>query len=387
MALGTVGLNTHIWNNNLRSVALLCFYPLLLAGMLWAGGFLVGTQIMPQPYFQGQNLGGFDFSRPAAFATRLTIEYAPLVLCIVVIWFLIAWFFNTRMVRALSHSHPVTRREEPALYNMLENLCISAGMTMPRLEIIETHARNAFASGIDQKSYTITVTRGLLNALTPDEVEAVLGHELTHIRNRDVRLLIVSVIFTGMLGFAAQMAWSSFRYNLWSGSARTYARSKGQNNNLPVMFFILGVMAILWVGYMATLFTRFALSRRREFMADAGAIQLTKNPEAMMRALMRIAKRDHIPDVTGDIAMMCIENSQAFLGLFATHPPIDVRIRAISETTGTPIPVLPETHRAPDEARFGSTRPDNPWITRTRNAGTSARRSDSHENPQNPWSQ
>lgn len=379
MALGTVGLNTHIWNNNLRSLLLLCVYPLLLIGMVWAVCFLVGAAIMPQPGLYGAETA-YDLTRPAAFANRAAVEYAPLVITAVLIWFIVAWFFNTRMVRALAHSHPVTRKEEPALYNMLENLCIGAGMTMPKLEIIETHARNAFASGVDRNSYTITVTRGLLNALTPDEVEAVLGHELTHIRNRDVRLLIVSVIFAGMLGFAAQMAWSSFRYNLWSGSGRSYARSRGQNSNLPVMLFILGVMAVLWIGYGATLFTRFALSRRREFMADAGAIQLTKNPEAMMRALMRIAQRDKIPDVTGDIAMMCIENSQPFLGLFATHPPIGVRIQAISAATGAAVPALPETHRAPDAERFSAPQQNNPWLTRDRPQRNILR------NKQNPWS-
>lgn len=386
MALGSVGLNTHIWNNNLRSLLLLTFYPLLLVGMMWGVCYLIGASIMPQPGLYGAADIDFDFKRPAIFASHVALEYAPLVVAVVAVWFLIAWFFNTRMVRSLSHSRPVTRKDEPALYNMLENLCIGVGMTMPKLEIIETHARNAFASGVDQRSYTITVTRGLLTALKPDEVEAVLGHELTHIRNRDVRLLIVSVIFTGMLGFAAQMAWSSFRYNMWTGSSRAYARSRGRSNNsLPIMFFILGVMAILWVGYIATLFTRFALSRRREFMADAGAIQLTKSPEAMMRALMRIAQRDAIPDVTGDIAMMCIENSRPFLGMFATHPPIETRIRAISETTGTPIPALPDTHRAPDTERFSAPQQNNPWLTRDRPLRN---KQNSAPSPlRNPWSQ
>lgn len=373
MAFATVGLNTHIWNNNLRSVLLLCFYPLLLTGIVWAVCFLVGAGIMPQ------SNGRFDAARAASFASRAAVEYLPLIMTVVLIWFLVAWFFNTRMVRALSHSRPVTRKEEPALYNMLENLCIAAGMPMPRLEIIESHARNAFASGVDQKSFSITVTRGLLNSLKPDEVEAVLGHELTHIRNRDVRLLIISVIFTGMLGFAAQMAWSGFRYNLWAGSGRSYARSRQQRggNNLPIILFILGLMAILWLGYVATLFTRFALSRRREFMADAGSIQLTKNPEAMMRALMRIAQRDRIPEATGDIALMCIENSHPFLGLFATHPPIEARIRSISETTGAPIPALGGQHRADDTERFGTPQEGNPWLTRTRPLRKQG----------NPWSQ
>ncbi len=375
MALQTIGLSTSVWNNNIRSLLLLCTYPLLLTGMVWAICYLIGTGIMPQP-----SGAGYDFMRPVPYANKAALNYMPLVIAGVAIWFIIAWFFNTRMVRALSHSRPVTRQEEPALYNLLENLCITAGMPMPKLEIIESHARNAFASGIDQRSYSITVTRGLLNALKPDEVEAVLGHELTHIINRDVRLLIISIIFTGLLGFAAQFAWSSFRYNMWSGSGRTYARNRQRSSggsNLPVMLFILGVMLILWIGYAATLFTRFALSRRREFMADAGSIQLTKNPDAMMRALLRISKRDKIPEATGDIALMCIENSHPFLGMFATHPPVQARILAISQATGMPVPDLEGQHRAGNEERFSAPPAGNPWVTRQRPL----------RNKTNPWSQ
>lgn len=372
MAFKTVGLSTAVWNNNLRSLFLLCFYPLLLTGMVWAICYLIGASLLPPP--PGTS---FDFMRPVAYASHTAMTYMPMIITGVLIWFMIAWFFNTRMVRALSHSHPVSRQEEPALYNMLENLCITEGMKMPRLEIIESHARNAFASGVDEKSYSITVTRGLLTALQPDEVEAVLGHELTHIINRDVRLLIVSIIFTGLLGFAAQMAWSSFRYNMWAGSGRNYSRSRqqGSANNVPIILFILGVMAILWIGYAATLLTRFALSRRREFMADAGSVQLTKNPEAMMRALLRISQRDRIPEATGDIALMCIENSAPFLGLFATHPPLEARIRAISGATGAPIPQL-DHHRATDGDRFSAAPAGNPWLIRQRPL----------RNKANPWS-
>lgn len=104
------------------------------------------------------------------------------------------------------------------------------------------------------------------------------------------------------------------------------------------MIFVFIILAILGLGYLATLFTRLALSRRREFMADAGAIELTKNPEAMIRALQRISGQDQIPETTADIAMMCIENSHPFLGLFATHPPIEQRIKTIADLTGTTIP-------------------------------------------------
>jgi len=262
-------------------------------------------------------------------------------------------------MQKLSHSRPVTRSEEPELYNMLENLCISRGMPLPRLEIIESHARNAFASGISTKSFAVTVTRGLMNSLAPDELEGVLAHELTHIQNRDVRLLIITIIFTGMFGFLAQIIWSNIRYGIF------YTRGRNDNKGGAVMAMIV-IAVVLWLGYLASLVMRFAISRRREYMADAGAIEMTKNPDAMMRALMRISGRDHIPETTADIAMMCIENHVPFMGVFATHPPIEKRIKAISQSTGTPIPEsLPSLPPANKQTRFSNKRA-NPWLIRGR---------------------
>ncbi|MGZ9108279.1 MAG: M48 family metallopeptidase [Micavibrio sp.] len=347
--MAAIGLKTHIWNNNLRSLALLAAYPLVLLAMLWAIGAVLG--------------GGSGAVDPVAFGNDIVFEYWPVVVTIVAIWFTVAWFFQTRMIRMVAHSRPVTRDEEPELYNLLENLCISRGITIPRLEIIESHARNAFASGVSDNTYAITVTRGLLSALKPDEVEAVLGHELTHIINRDVRLLMVCVIFTGMIGFAAQLLWSNLRYGAF------FPRGSGNNRRGNNFMLYFAILAILLVGYLASLLARFALSRSREYMADAGSIELTRNPEAMMRALLRISGRDRIPQATDDIALMCIENSVPFMGLFATHPPIDRRVRMISETTGTPVPAL--AHHAPalPPDRFqkpGDRAPDWPNRTGTR---------------------
>jgi heat shock protein HtpX len=349
MALASKGLKTHIWNNNFKSVVLLCLYPILIMALVWGCAAVIGAFT-----------GGIDNGFAPAFAGNILYDFWPTILMACIIWFTIAWFFHTKMVRKLSHSHPVTRKDEPELYNMLENLSITAGIPTPRLEIIETHARNAFASGIDQKSFTVTVTRGLMNSLSNDELEGVLAHELTHILNRDVRLLIITVIFTGMIGFAAQMAWSSIRYGfIYSGNNR--GRGGG-------VFIMLAIAIVLGIGYLATLLMRFAISRKREYMADAGAIELTKNPSAMMRALMRISGRDRIPETTDDIAMMCIENAKPFLGMFATHPPIEKRIRAISQTTGESIPdnaSLPPIGRKQIEAEQNR-ESENPWLTRTR---------------------
>ena len=345
------GLNTQIWNNNLRSLFLLGTYPLLLAGLVWAIAALAGgLTAYGVP-------GDMVWPRAATAANATIAQYWPTIVTVVVVWFLIAYALQGRMIRALSHAHPVTRMEEPDLYNLLENLCISRGMKPPRLEIIETDALNAFASGVDERSYCVTVTRGLMNTLRREEIEAVIAHELTHILNRDVRLLIVSVIFAGMVGFFAQLVWSFVRFNLMS---------RGRDRDGRVLLLILAVAAILWVGYMATLLTRFALSRQREFMADAGAVQLTQRPEAMMAALMRISGRDRIPGAPDDIALMCIENTHKFMGLFTTHPPIEDRIRAISAATGTPVPdgLRAPDNFAPSPAGQPSQNPRNPWRRR-----------------------
>jgi heat shock protein HtpX len=347
MALKTAGLQTSIWNNNIKSVLLLAFYPFLLIGLLWAIGAAIGA-------FMGSGTvnGALTFHSAVNFGNAIAAQYWHIVLAVVAVWFVVAYFFNTKMVRSLSHSHPVTRADEPELYNLLENLCISRGMTMPKLEIIETGALNAFASGVDDRSFSITITRGLLQTLQKDEIEAVLGHELSHIRHRDVRLLIISVIFTGMIGFAAQMIWSMVRHNLFSVT-RVHRRNRREGGGGQIIILLMVVGAILWIGYMATLFTRFALSRRREFMADAGSVDLTHNPEAMMRALMKIAGKDKLSDTPDDIALMCIENSHPFFGIFATHPPIEKRIRVLSENTGISVPDM--------SGSSGTATRRNPW--------------------------
>ena len=361
MAKHSIGLSTHIWNNNLRCILLLAFYPVLILGVFWCICAALSVASSSSSHMNQS----FDMDSAIYFANSFLYEFWPAITSGVAIWFLIAWFSHTRMIRKLAHSHPVTRADEPELYNLLENLCISRGMPMPKMEIIETHARNAFASGISTGSFSVTVTRGLMNSLKEDELEAVLAHELTHIQNLDVRLLIVTVIFTGLFGFLSQMAWSTIRYNLFFSGRRR------DRNNGGIIIAMIIIALILFLGYLASLMMRFALSRRREYMADAGAVEMTKNPDAMMRALMRISGRDRIPETTDDIAMMCIENHKSFLGVFATHPPIDKRIKAISEVTNTPIP--DESHLAPvnKDERFVSDKKDkserkNPWLIRQR---------------------
>jgi heat shock protein HtpX len=243
---------------------------------------------------------------------------------------------------------PVTREERPELYNLLENLCISRGLTMPKLYIIDTDEMNAYASGIDDKSYAITVTRGLLDTLNRDEIEAVLAHELTHIIDRDCRLLIVTIVFTGMISFMAQMLWRSIRIAAFSGG-------RSRRGGGGVLIFVAIAAVAMLVGYVLALILRFALSRKRELLADAGSVELTKNPDALISALLKISKNPLVPHVPSEVRQMFIENPESGFdlgGLFATHPPIAKRIQILEQLGGHP---PAEEPAAPPPTRQG------PW--------------------------
>src|SRR5882724_8948419 len=188
------GLYTHIQSNKRRSIALLIGLFFLVYVMVYAGALIaeVTRYNAPLEWFLRQAL--HDTVIAAPFATVGTA-----------LWIFIAYKFNQSIVDMVTGAREVTRQEEPRLYNLLENLCISRGIPTPKLKIMETEALNAFASGMNEKQYSVTVTTGLINALDDAEIEAVLGHELTHIRNGDVRMLVIAVIIAGVISFFAEM--------------------------------------------------------------------------------------------------------------------------------------------------------------------------------------
>lgn len=340
MALVATGLTTHIMNNQLRSVLLLVGFPVLLAAMMFA--FFAGLGAMSQPY-------GAPLNWDAAFAAawQSTLMYGHWAIIGACVWFVIAYFFHGRMMAGATGAIPVTRQQMPKIYNMLENLCIAQGVPMPAFEVIDSPALNAYASGINDKTYKIVLTRGIIEALSDDELEGVIAHELAHILHKDVRLLIISVIFVGMIGFLSEMAFRSLMYG---GSPRMYGNNDRKGGGGAV---VLLALAILFVGYVFSILIRFALSRRREFMADAGAVEMTKNPDAMMRALLRISGKDQVKGMPDDVQMMCIENSHRFMGLFATHPSIESRVDVLSRMTGTPVPTPQVSLRRPPKRPWG----------------------------------
>ena len=345
MALQAYGLKTHIWNNNLRCIILLCLFPILLLGLAFAGLLL----------FQAF-AGSGDIEQGLIYAASAMPGAAPAVFAGSAVWFGVAFLGHQSMINAATHARPVTRQQEQRAYNLLENLCISRGITPPILQIIETDAMNAFASGVSTKNYRITLTRGLMNNLDDAELEAVIAHELSHVKNHDVRLLIIAVIFVGIFSFFGEiLVRGMFRTNL----PRTDTHRRSGGGQAGALIFI--AFAIVGVSYALAILIRFSLSRKREYMADAGAVELTKNPDAMISALQKISGRADMKNVPVEIKEMAIENPRVgFGGMFATHPPIEKRIEALKTYAGGRDYVPAPTPRAAPQSPAGRGRSQRP---------------------------
>ena len=331
--MGAVGLQTHIWNNNIRSAVLLAGFPVLLLGLVYVFTFcLIAAGYLPSS------------GDVVADAGRMMLGAAPLALIVTGIWFAVAWFSNTAIIDAVTGAHPVTRNEAPELYNLLENLAVSRGMRTPSLHIIDTPAMNAFASGVHDRQYAVTVTTGLMAALDRDELEAVLAHELTHIISRDVRTMVIASVFAGVITLMAQIL---YRAIVWGGMERGRRDDDRKGGGI----FIIVALAAAGIGYLLAVVIRMSLSRTREFVADAGAAELTKNPDAMIRALQKISGNAQL-EAPEAVQGMFIENREnAAFGLFETHPPIGKRIDALVRYAGGRVEALaPPTSTASTEA-------------------------------------
>jgi len=307
-----IGLNRQIWNNNFKSVLLLILFPAVIFGLVWLFIFFV----QPEPGYR------------VDYANQWFLRTVPWVSIAVLLWFIIAWFSHTKMIESATGSVPLARKENMRIYNLVENLCISCGMPMPKINIIEDESLNAFASGMSKPTFTVSLSRGIINKLDDAELEAVIAHELTHIRNRDVRLLIVSIVFVGIFAFLTEAIVRSVRF---SGGGR------GKKDGRVVIVALL----LAALGYFLSSIFRFAISRQREYMADGGSALMTKNPLALASALEKISIDPRIEAVKrNDVAQLFIENPQdkkirpasfSFSMIFMTHPPIEKRIAILKQ--------------------------------------------------------
>lgn len=399
----TAGLYGHIRSNNLKSVGLFLSFALTLS-LLWAiifqiftfGFNLIGWLPSPLQYEIAQN-GTF-----LAIVKRLHYPFLAALL-----WTLAGFYFHAHIIRFATGATIVRRRDEPKLYSLVENLSIVAGIPMPRVEIMESTALNAYASGLSPGDANIAVTRGLLDALDERELEAVLAHEITHIRNYDTRMMVIAAVLSGGMCMLAELIWrhvcrqkvplacvfedAEARINLnspmgsirsadgafarlspgrialllvacfampflimpavlahfaWRALQRRDAARSGTFTILPpmklfvfpplwpVLFLLLVVNLFLVVVYVLSVVARSAISRSREFMADAGAIELTKDPHALVSALAKVANHDAIEDLEPSVAALMISAPSS--GWLATHPAIEERIAALQQFAGAP---------------------------------------------------
>lgn len=302
-----VGVQTQIWRNNSRSVLLLIMFPVVLYCLVFI--FFVAYKIY--------------LADTASDPVTGFLQAFPWITAGVLLWFLIAYTSHTSMINKATGSRPLARMENKRVYNLVENLAMTTGMKMPSINIIEDDSLNAFASGINNKTYSVSLSRGIIDKLGDQELEGVIAHELTHIRNRDVRLLVVSIIFVGIFAFLTQAMLRTIRFG---------GRGGKKGNAAIVIIIVLAAF-----GWLLSSIFRFALSRNREYMADAGAVEITKNPDGLASALRKISEDSRIEAVQrSDVAQMFIDNpgdkkSNFFNSMFSTHPPIEKRISILEQ--------------------------------------------------------
>lgn len=328
-----IGIHTQQVNNNFKSLLLLILFPCILVGMVYLFLVILNSLGTSDPAYGVVERVDWDYVNYEMMCIL------PWVVGIVGVWFAIAYFTNTAMIRRATGARPLERRENPRVYNIVENLTMSCGMPMPKINVIDDPQLNAFASGIDNNSYTVTVTTGICNRLNDEELAGVIAHELTHIRNRDTRLLIVSIIFVGIMStimtLAVRIMWNTF---IFGGDRRRSNNNKGGGVSIIVVMAVAFVLAA--IGYVFTLLTRFAISRKREYMADAGGAELTGNPLALASALRKISGDPGLGDTDReDVAQLFIIRPHEFKSsftsmvsnLFSTHPSTESRIAYLEQ--------------------------------------------------------
>jgi heat shock protein HtpX len=368
--MAAYGLYTHIASNKFRSMLLLGGLFLLIYVMVYAGALIAEVVI--------DSDRSVDYYLMAA--SRDLIAAFPYATGAAALWIVIAYFFHQSIVDAVTGGEDVTRRQQPRLYNLLENLCISRGIPMPKLKIMQSDALNAFATGLNRRQYAVTVTTGLLKRLNDQEIEAVLGHELTHIRNGDVQLMVIAVIIAGVVGFFAELFFRTFSNLQWnstgggsssssSSSSSSDRDSKGSGAGGAIVAVIIAV-ALIALAWLLSQVVRLALSRSRELLADAGSVELTKNPDAMISALRKIENRGELPGATSAVMELCVDNPrEGFADLFATHPSVDGRVQALVKFAGghdpgrlaLPSDAADEPDDRPREPGAPPALPHGPW--------------------------
>jgi len=359
-----VGMQTQIWRNNRNTVILVCLYPIIIIAMVWSFIFVGDYFRAFCEYTPNAIIGSSSFmtigeacaENPPSIALGVPtgttwpvvwfcfFKALPATVVIVALWSFLAYRSNVSIIRRITHARPLQRKENVRVYNIVENLCIAGGIEMPMIDIVDDPGLNAFASGIDIKTFTITLTTGIIEKLDDEELSAVVAHELTHIKNRDTRLMVVCIVFVGIVSML-QTVFIEILKGAARGSGRSSRRNKNSGGVLIIIFVALVGVVITSIAYFFSFINRLAISRKREYVADAGAAELCGDPLALASALRKISSTPGLASVNrNDVAQLYIIHPDEELdngvvhglakkvdSIFWTHPETSERIQILEQ--------------------------------------------------------
>ncbi|HEV0390807.1 TPA: zinc metalloprotease HtpX [Streptococcus pneumoniae] len=293
-----------IASNERKTWILLLVFFLLLALVGYAVGYL----------FIRSGLGGLVIALIIGFIYALSMI-----------------FQSTEIVMSMNGAREVDEQTAPDLYHVVEDMALVAQIPMPRVFIIDDPALNAFATGSNPQNAAVAATSGLLAIMNREELEAVMGHEVSHIRNYDIRISTIAVALvsaiTMLSGMAGRMMW-------WGGAGRRRSDDDRDGNGLEIIMLVVSLLAIVLAPLAATL-VQLAISRQREFLADASSVELTRNPQGMINALDKLDNSKpmsrHVDDASSALYINDPKKGGGFQKLFYTHPPISERIERLKQ--------------------------------------------------------
>lgn len=291
-----------IASNKRKTWVLLIVFFLLLAIVGYAVGYL----------FMNSGFGGVTIAMILGFIYALTMI-----------------FQSTEIVMSMNGAREVDRNEEPVLYHVVEDMAMVAQIPMPRVYVIDDPGLNAFATGSNPQNAAVAATSGLLEIMNREELEAVIGHEVSHIRNLDIRISTIAVALASAITLLSSMAG---RMMWWGGASRSRRNSDRDSGGLEVILLVISLLAIVLAPLAATL-VQLAISRQREFLADASSVELTRNPQGMINALLKLENSQpmthHVDDASSALYINDPQKPGFLKKLFYTHPPISERIERL----------------------------------------------------------
>ena len=291
-----------IASNKRKTWVLLIVFFLLLAIVGYAVGYL----------FMNSGIWGVTVAMIIGFIYALTMI-----------------FQSTEIVMSMNGAREVDRNEEPVLYHVVEDMAMVAQIPMPRVYVIDDPGLNAFATGSNHQNAAVAATSGLLEIMNREELEAVIGHEVSHIRNLDIRISTIAVALASAITLLSSMAG---RMMWWGGASRSRRNSDHDSGGLEVILLVISLLAIVLAPLAATL-VQLAISRQREFLADASSVELTRNPQGMINALLKLENSQpmthHVDDASSALYINDPQKPGFFKKLFYTHPPISERIERL----------------------------------------------------------